>query len=40
MLTFFIDLWKVCDSVIREVLCNIRNEFHIPKKVIRPIKMC
>jgi hypothetical protein len=36
----FIDSKKAYDSVKREVLYNILLEFHIPKKLIRLIKMC
>ena len=36
----FIDFKKACDSVRREVLCNIFIEFGIPMKLVRLIKMC
>jgi hypothetical protein len=36
----FIDFRKACDSVKREVLYSVLLEFGIPKKVVRPIKMC
>jgi hypothetical protein len=36
----FIDLKKPCDSVKREVLYNILLELCMPKKLVRPIKMC
>ncbi|KAJ4430744.1 hypothetical protein ANN_19335 [Periplaneta americana] len=35
-----IDFQKAYDSVKREVLYNILNEFGIPKKLVRLIKMC
>jgi hypothetical protein len=35
----FIDFKKACDSVRREVLCNILMEFGIPVKLVRLIKM-
>jgi hypothetical protein len=34
-----LDFKNVYDSVGREVLHNIHNEFGIPKKLVRPIKM-
>jgi hypothetical protein len=36
----FIDFKKAYDSVRREVLCNILNEFGIPRKLVGLIKMC
>jgi hypothetical protein len=36
----FIDFKKVCDSVTRELLCNILIEFGIPMILVRLIKMC
>jgi len=36
----FIDLKKANDSIRREVLYNILNEFGIPKKLVRLIIMC
>jgi hypothetical protein len=36
----FIDSEKACDSVRREVLCNILVQFRIPMKLVRLIKMC
>jgi sorting nexin-29 len=36
----FIDFKKAYDSVKGEVLYNILLEFGIPKKLVRPIKMC
>jgi hypothetical protein len=36
----FIDLKKAYDSVRSEVLCNILNEFGIPRKLVGRIKMC
>jgi hypothetical protein len=36
----FIDFKKAYDSVRREVFYNILNEFCIPMKLIRLIKMC
>jgi hypothetical protein len=36
----FVDFKKAYDSVKREVLYNILFEFGIPKKLVRPIKMC
>jgi len=36
----FIDFKEAYDSVRREVLYNILNEFGIPMEPIRPIKMC
>jgi hypothetical protein len=36
----FIDFKKACDSIMREVLYNILLQFGIPKKQVRPIKMC
>jgi hypothetical protein len=35
-----IDLKNACDSVKREVTCNVLLEFGIPKKLVRLIKMC
>jgi hypothetical protein len=35
-----IDFKKAYDSVRREALYNILIEFGIPKKLVRPIKMC
>jgi len=34
----FIDIKKACDSVRREVLCNILVEFGIPIKLVRLTK--
>jgi len=34
------DFKKACDSVRREVLCNILLEFGIPMKLVRLIKIC
>ena len=36
----FVDFQKVYDSVRREVLYNILNEFDIPMKKVRVIKVC
>jgi hypothetical protein len=36
----FVDFKKAYDSVKREVLYNILLESGIPKKLLRPIKMC
>jgi len=36
----FIDFKKAFDSVRREALCNIFNDFGIPIKLVRLIKMC
>jgi hypothetical protein len=36
----FIDFKKACDSVRREVMCDIVNECGIPLKLVRLIKMC
>jgi hypothetical protein len=36
----FIDFKKAYDSIKREVLYNNLLEFHIPKKLVRLIKMC
>jgi hypothetical protein len=36
----FIYLKKAYDSVRREVLYNMLNEFGIPMKLVRPINMC
>ena len=36
----FIDFKTAYDSVRREVLYNIRNEFGVPKKLVRLVKMC
>ena len=35
-----IDFKKAYDSVTREILYNILNEFSIPMKLVRQIKMC
>jgi hypothetical protein len=39
-ISLFIDFKKAYDSVRREVLYNILNEFGIPRKLVRLIKMC
>jgi hypothetical protein len=36
----FLEFKKACDSVMREVLYNILNEFGIPRKLVGLIKMC
>jgi len=36
----FIELKKACDSVRREVLCNIVIEFGIPMRQVKLTKMC
>jgi hypothetical protein len=36
----FIDFKKSCDSVRREVLCNILIEFGVPMKLVRLNEMC
>jgi hypothetical protein len=36
----FIDFKKVYDSVRSEVLYNILIEFGVPKKLVRPVKIC
>jgi hypothetical protein len=36
----FIDFKKAYDSINREILYNILLEFSIPKKLVRPVKMC
>jgi hypothetical protein len=36
----FLDFKTAYDSVRREVLYNILIEFGIPKKLVRPVKMC
>jgi hypothetical protein len=36
----FVDLKKVYDSVMREVLYSILIEFAVPTKLVRLIKMC
>ena len=36
----FIDFKKACDSVRREVLCNVLVQFGIHMKLVRLIKMC
>jgi hypothetical protein len=38
--TLLIDFEKAYDSVGREVLYNIVNEYDIPMKLVTPIKMC
>ena len=40
VLQLFIDFKKACDSVRREVLCNIITEFGICMKLVRLMKMC
>jgi hypothetical protein len=35
----YIDFKKACDSVRRQVLCSIFNEFSVPVKLIMSIKM-
>jgi hypothetical protein len=35
----FVDFKKACDSVGREILCNILIEFGIPRKLVGLIKM-
>jgi hypothetical protein len=36
----FIDFKQACDSFRRKLLCNFLNEFGIPMKLVRLIKMC
>jgi hypothetical protein len=40
VLQLFIDYKKASDSVRRETLYNILNEFGIPRKLLGLIKMC
>ena len=35
-----IEFKEACDSVRREELYNILNEFGVPKKLVRLVKMC